>query len=138
MAVTHEPLGCLVVATSYDTGRTKADVTRRVTVHATFAKILAAWKLSDWERIYGYAPTIDDLIVPTRNMTPIDPKDANEAMWSPGTRGWHVVALCAEVAKLRVSTLDGELLPLATVFATAELKAANRWRNIVTPLGLEP
>ena len=43
------------------------------------SKILAAWKLSHWERIYGRAPTIDDLIVPTRNMTPIDPKDANEA-----------------------------------------------------------
>jgi len=77
--VTHEPLGRLVVATSYDTGRTKTEVTRRVPVHATLAKILEAWKLSHWERIYGRAPTIDDLIVPTRNMTPIDPKDPNEA-----------------------------------------------------------
>jgi hypothetical protein len=47
-------------------------------------------------------------------------------------------ALCTEVAKLRVSTLDGELLPLATGFATAELRVANRWRNVVTPSGLEP
>jgi len=77
--VTHEPLGRLVVATSYDTGRTKTEVTRRVPVHATLAKILEAWKLSHWERIYGRAPTIDDLIMPTRNMTPIDPKDPNEA-----------------------------------------------------------
>jgi hypothetical protein len=47
-------------------------------------------------------------------------------------------ALCAEVAKLRVSTLDGEILPLATGFATAEVKAAKRWRKVVTPMGLEP
>lgn len=45
---------------------------------------------------------------------------------------------CAEIAKLRVSTLDGEILPLATGFATTELRATNRWRNVVTPLGLEP
>jgi hypothetical protein len=43
-------------------------------------------------------------------------------------------ALCAEVGKLRVSTLDGEVLPLAT----AEVKAAKRWRKVVTPMGLEP
>jgi hypothetical protein len=47
-------------------------------------------------------------------------------------------ALCTEVAKLRVSTLDGEILPLAAGFATAETRAANRWRKRVTPLGLEP
>jgi integrase len=46
-----EPLGRLLVATSYDTGRTKTDVTRRVPVHPTLAKILAAWKLSHWERL---------------------------------------------------------------------------------------
>ncbi|HEX8106204.1 MAG TPA: hypothetical protein VF516_00690 [Kofleriaceae bacterium] len=47
-------------------------------------------------------------------------------------------ALCAEVAKLRVSTLDGEILPLATVLATAELRAEKRWQKVVTPMGLEP
>jgi integrase len=51
-----EPLGRLVVATSYDTGRTKTEVTRRVPVYATLAGILAAWKLSHWERIYGARP----------------------------------------------------------------------------------
>jgi len=187
---TLEPLGRLVIATSYDTGRTKTEVTRRVPVHPTLGKILAAWKLSHWERIYGRAPTPDDLIVPTRNMTPIAPKEANDAFKrdldelglrvSAGEhrdrgghdlRSWFITtcqehgahrdllrvvthtaksdvvsgytratwgALCTEVAKLRVSTLDGEILSLATGFATAELRAANRWRNIVTPLGLEP
>jgi hypothetical protein len=50
---TLEPLGRLVIATSYDTGRTKTELTRRAPVHAPLAKILAAWKLSHWERIYG-------------------------------------------------------------------------------------
>ena len=48
---TLEPLGRLVVATSYDTGRTKTEVTRRMPVHVTLAKILAAWKLSHWEHL---------------------------------------------------------------------------------------
>jgi integrase len=187
---TIEPLGRLVIATSYDTGRTKTEVTRRVPVHALLAKILAAWKLSHWERIYGRSPASDDLIVPTRNLTPIAPKDANDAFkrdlaalglrveagehrdrGGHDLRSWFITtcqehgahrdllrvvthagkgdvvsgytraqwpALCAEVAKLRVSTLDGEVLALATGFATAELKAANRWRNLVTPKGLEP
>ena len=63
----HEPLGRLVAATSYDTGRTKTEITQRVPVHAILAKLLAAWKLSDWECIYGRVPTSDDLIAPTRN-----------------------------------------------------------------------
>ena len=70
-----EPLGRLLVATSYDSGRTKTDVTRRVPVHPTLAKILAAWKLSHWERIYGRAPGVDDLIVPARTMGPIAASD---------------------------------------------------------------
>jgi hypothetical protein len=51
-----------------------------VPVHPTLAKILAAWKLSHWERIYGRAPTPDDFVVPTRNMTPVDSSDANHAL----------------------------------------------------------
>jgi hypothetical protein len=42
--------------------------------------------------------------------------------------------ICREVSKLRVSILDGAVLPLATT----ELKAARRWRKVVTPMGLEP
>jgi hypothetical protein len=77
---TLEPLGRLMIATSYDTGRTKTEVTRRVPVHPTLAKVLASWKLSHWERIYGRAPTADDLIIPTRTMKPIDKTDAARAM----------------------------------------------------------
>jgi hypothetical protein len=158
-----------------------------VPAHATLGKILAAWKLSHWERIYGRAPTPTDLIVPTRNMTPIAPKDANDAFkrdlaalglrieagefrdrGGHDLRPWFITtcqehgahrdllrvvthtgkgdvvsgytratwgALCGDVAKLRVSMLDGEILPLATGFATAERNAANRWRNMATPTG---
>jgi integrase len=73
---TLEPLGRLIVATSYDSGRTKTDVTRRVPVHPTLAKILAAWRVSHWERVYGRKSTSDDLIVPTRAMNPIAVSDA--------------------------------------------------------------
>jgi hypothetical protein len=46
--------------------------------------------------------------------------------------------ICREVGKLRVDILDGEVLPLATGSATTELRAVNRWRKVVTPMGLEP
>jgi hypothetical protein len=78
-ALTLEPLGRLVIATSYDTGRTQTEVTGRVPVHPTLGKVLAAWRLSHWERIYGRAPTSDDLVVPTRNLTTIDASDAVHA-----------------------------------------------------------
>lgn len=56
---TLKPLGLLVVASSYDTGRTKTEVTRRVPVHPVLAAELAAWRA---ER----DPKPDDLIVSTR------------------------------------------------------------------------
>ena len=53
------------------------------------------------------------------------------------------LALYAEVAKLKIElrsdrVLDGGGKPLATVFATARVKGRNRWRNSVTPSGIEP
>lgn len=47
-------------------------------------------------------------------------------------------ALCAEVAKLKVSILDGKLLELATDLATSERKSRNRWSKIVGVVGIEP
>ena len=38
---------------------TKMGTTRAVPVHAELAKVLAAWKLSHWERINGRAPGAD-------------------------------------------------------------------------------
>lgn len=77
---TEEPLGQIVVARSYDNERTKTGVTRLVPVHPALASLLAEWKLSGWERLYGREPKSDDLIVPTRNLTMRDKKDAHEAL----------------------------------------------------------
>lgn len=76
---TLKPLGRLVVTTSYNTGRTKTEVPRRVPVHPTLAKILDVWRAQHWERVYGHAPTVDDLIIPTRTMEPVDATDAGRA-----------------------------------------------------------
>jgi hypothetical protein len=48
-------------------------------MHPTLAKIIATWRLSHWSRLYGRQPTPDDLVVPTRNLTPIDASDAVHA-----------------------------------------------------------
>jgi integrase len=67
---TAKPLGALAI------DFTKSDVPRAIPVHPTLAKILAAWKLSGWEDLYGHKPRPIDLIVPTRNLSR---RDANEA-----------------------------------------------------------
>ncbi len=187
---TLEPLGRLVIATSYDTGRTKTEVARRVPVHPVLARILAAWKLSHWARLYGRAPGPDDYLVPTRTLTTVDVSDAVHAFKADleslglrveagkyrdrgghDLRAWFITtcqehgahrdllrvvthtakgdvvsgytraqwpALCAEVGKLKVSILGGEVLELATSSATTELSAQKRWRKQATPTGFEP
>ncbi len=49
-------------------------------MHATLARVLAEWKLAGWERTYGRAPSADDFIVPTRNMTERPSPDAQYAL----------------------------------------------------------
>ena len=61
---TLDPLGRLIVATSYDKGRTKTKRTRYMPVHPTLAAMLAEWKLGGWTAMMGRAPTPEDLIVP--------------------------------------------------------------------------
>jgi hypothetical protein len=73
----REPLGALTIAFSYDSKHgvlkpTESEDTRAVPVHPVLAKILAAWKLSHWERIYGHAPGPEDLIVPTPQQDPCE------------------------------------------------------------------
>jgi integrase len=190
-----EPLGRLAIARAYDSRAceekaTKSGAPRRMPVHPVLAKLLAAWKLSHWERIYGHPPGPDDLIVPTLTGRHVNVSDAGHDLTDDLTqlglrvmagarrkrgghdlRSWFITtcqehgahrdllrvcthgagtdvldgytratwtALCAEVSKLRVSLLDGEVLELATVFATAERRASNRWRKRVSPEGLEP
>ncbi|MDB4971314.1 MAG: integrase family protein [Myxococcales bacterium] len=61
---TVKPLGALLIATSYDKGRTKTNRVRRMPVHVVLAATLAEWKLSGWQAMMGRSPTADDLIVP--------------------------------------------------------------------------
>lgn len=191
---TLEPLGALTIAWAYDSRaceekETKTGDTRRMPVHPTLAKILAAWKLSHWERIYGRAPGPDDLIVPTRTLRHINASDAGHAQTADlktlglrvsagkrrnrgghDLRAWFITAcqihgahrdllkvcthgpgnnvqdgytrapwasLCDEVAKLKCLILGGEVLELATSFATVEIRSSNRWRKRVSPEGIE-
>lgn len=59
-----KPLGRLIVATSYDKGRTKTGRTRYMPVHPTLAAMLAEWKLRGWKAMMGRVPGPDDLVVP--------------------------------------------------------------------------
>lgn len=59
-----EPLGRLIVATSYNKGRTKTKQTRYMPVHPSLAAMLAEWKLAGWVEMMGRAPGPDDLVVP--------------------------------------------------------------------------
>jgi integrase len=60
-----EPLGRIVVATSYDTGRTKTGAERRVPIHPVLAAMLAEWRLKGWAGVQGRAPGPDDLVFPS-------------------------------------------------------------------------
>jgi len=60
----HRPLGRLVIATSYNKGRTKTGQTRYMPVHPSLAAMLAEWKLKGWPEMMGRNPGPDDLIVP--------------------------------------------------------------------------
>lgn len=76
----QRPLGLLLIATSYDTGRTKTEVTRRVPVHPTLAGLLEQWRATGWEALHGKKPKPTDLVVPTRNLTPVAASDAVHAL----------------------------------------------------------
>ena len=65
---TLEPLGCLLVATAYNSKRkvvkdTKSEVPRRIPVHPVLARLLAEWRLELTRRL-GHAPDLDSFIVP--------------------------------------------------------------------------
>lgn len=58
------PLGELLIATSYNKGRTKTKLARRMPVHPTLAAMLAEWKMHGWLAMMGRVPGADDLVVP--------------------------------------------------------------------------
>jgi integrase len=67
-----QPLGMLTVSLNWDSRQkklttTKTEVVRRVPVHPTLAKVLAAWKLGGWAGLFGRPPGPEDLIIPNRD-----------------------------------------------------------------------
>jgi len=77
-------LGRLVVATSYDTGRTKTGQARHMPVHPTLAAILAEWRLGGWPAMQGRPPEPDDLVAPTPAPKNRGPRVAKGSMRSDG------------------------------------------------------
>lgn len=73
-----QPLGRLVIATSYTKGRTKTNVVRHHPVHPLLARILTIWREVHWARIYEREPTPDDFIVPARTMRPVNKHTAGK------------------------------------------------------------
>jgi integrase len=69
-----EPLGRIVVQTSYDHGDTKTGAERWMPVHPVLAAMLAEWKLAGWSREQGRAPAPDDLVVPHSRPTNRGPR----------------------------------------------------------------
>jgi integrase len=68
---TLEPLGRLLIASSWQTRRkqeksTKTEQPRQVPVHPVLARLLAEWKLDGWQLMMGRAAGPDDLIIPSR------------------------------------------------------------------------
>jgi integrase len=60
----HQPLGRILVATSYDSGRTKTGVPRLVPVHPALASLLESWKSDGWVQQMARQPKPEDLLVP--------------------------------------------------------------------------
>jgi integrase len=92
-----EPLGRLVVATSYDHGMTKTDVPRWMPIHPALASVLAAWKLGGWARTFGRPPTDADLVVPVPAPKNRGPRKLVGAMRD---RHWARKRMVADFAEL--------------------------------------
>jgi hypothetical protein len=59
-----EPLGRLIVLTSYDHGDTKTGAERWTPTHPVLAAMLAEWKMRGWSEQQDRAPGPEDLVVP--------------------------------------------------------------------------
>ncbi len=93
-----EPLGRLVVETSYDNDDTKTGEVRWMPVHPTLAAVLAEWKLSGWARTFGRPPTDLDLVVPV----PPEPrrKGKRKPVGSMRDRHWARKRLMVDLPEL--------------------------------------
>jgi len=87
--------------------------------------------LRSWYKTQTIEDDADSLII--RRTTHAPPKDVNA-----GYERFSWETICREVAKLKIELPVGEVIPLVTDSLLAESKARGRWRNVVTPKGLEP
>jgi len=92
-----EPLGRLVVATSYDRGRTKTGAERWMPIHPTLAALLAEWRLGGWARTMGHTPEADDLVCPVPPPSNRGPRRAAGAL---RTKDWARKRLVSDLAAL--------------------------------------
>lgn len=91
------PLGRLMVATSYDKGRTKTSVTRYAPIHPVLEALLADWAESGWSSMMGHAFGPDDLVLPTPLPVNRGPRVARGAM---RTSSWTWKRLSADLERL--------------------------------------
>jgi integrase len=75
-----EPLGRIVVDTSYDRGRTKTEDERWMPIHPSLAALLAEWKLGGWAQLFGRPPAAGDLVCPCPPPTTRGPRKPAGAM----------------------------------------------------------
>jgi len=88
--------------------------------------------LRAWFKTRAVEDGADSVIL--RRVTHAPPKDVES-----GYLRFSWAVYCREVAKIRISAESrGQVLELSTDFSTAEQRARNRWRKVVTPPGLEP
>lgn len=92
-----EPLGRLVVATSYARGETKTGTDRWMPIHPALAAVLAEWRLGGWARTFGRPPLEEDLVCPV-------PPPTNRGPRRPGgtmrTKDWARKRLVADLVVL--------------------------------------
>jgi integrase len=65
----EQPLGRMLVMTSYDDGTTKTETERWMPIHPTLKGVLAEWLMGGWQRLFERRPGPDDLLCP---VTPED------------------------------------------------------------------
>lgn len=93
-----EPLGRLVVATSYDRGETKTGAERWMPTHPALAAVLAEWRLGGWARRFGRPPDDGDLVCP------VPPTSSRKGPRRPAgalrTKDWARKRLVVDLAAL--------------------------------------
>lgn len=95
-----EPLGRLVVETSYEKGETKTGAVRWMPTHPVLARALAEWRLGGWARMFGRPPTDADLVCPVPPEPPR--KGRRRPVGALRTKDWARKRLVKDLAALEL------------------------------------